>query len=140
MRRLDLAHDFETDLLRLELQPAGLAGDRPSHLSTLYALLEAACDTLQIAREDLGGTLLPLSKGAWSFVFFDTVPGGAGHALQAQRNLPEILRAALRRVTECDCGPETSCYGCLRSYANQRDHEDLSRGRAQTVLRLLEPR
>lgn len=136
-RRLDLAHSFETDLLRLDLDPVGLAGDRSSHLSTLYALLEAACDTLQIARDDLGGTLLPVSKGSWSFVLYDTVPGGAGHALQAQESLRAIVNAALRRVSECDCGPETSCYGCLRSYGNQRDHDELSRGSAQSVLRLL---
>ncbi|WP_289020139.1 DEAD/DEAH box helicase [uncultured Ornithinimicrobium sp.] len=138
-RRLDLAHSFETDLLRLDLAPSGMAGDRSSHLSTLYALLESACDTLQIAREDLGGTLLPVSKGAWSFVLYDTVPGGAGHALQAQENLARIVDAALARVSTCDCGPETSCYGCLRSYGNQRDHDVLSRGRAQTVLQLLSP-
>lgn len=134
-RRLDLAHSFETDLLRLELQPVGLAGDRSSHLSTLYALLESACDTLQIAREDLGGTLLPLTKGSWSFVLYDTVPGGAGHALHAQANLREIIAAALQRVESCDCGLETSCYGCLRSYANQRDHDEISRGQAVAVLR-----
>jgi len=139
-RRLDLAHSFETDLLRLDLQPVGLAGDRPSHLSTLYALLESACDTLQIAREDLGGTLLPVSRGAWSFVFYDTVPGGAGQALQAQASLPHIIDAALSRVSACDCGPETSCYGCLRGYGNQRDHDELSRGSAAKVLRLLIPR
>jgi len=116
-----------------------MAGDRSSHLSTLYALLESACDTLQIAREDLGGTLLPVSKGAWSFVLYDTVPGGAGHSLQAQENLTRIISAALTRVSTCDCGPETSCYGCLRSYGNQRDHDELSRGRAQTALQLLSP-
>ena len=41
------------------------------------------------------------------------------------------------RVSECECGPETSCYGCLRSYENQRDHDNLSRGAAEQVLRRL---
>jgi hypothetical protein len=36
--------------------------------------------------------------------------------------------------TSCECGPETSCYGCLRSYENQRDHDEISRGDALTLL------
>ena len=42
--------------------------------------------------------------------------------------------AGLRRVESCECGPETSCYGCLRGYRNQRDHEVLSRGAAAQFL------
>lgn len=137
-RRLDLAHSYETDLLQIELRPGGFAGDRSSHLSVLYAVVEAACDTLQVAREDLGGTLMPVAQASWSLVLYDTVPGGAGHALLAQQNLPDILAAALRRVSHCDCGPETSCYGCLRSYGNQRHHDELSRGKAAQVLRSLQ--
>lgn len=57
--------------------------------------------------------------------------------LQVEQNLDRVLRVALRRVSECECGPETSCYGCLRSYQNQRDHDDLSRGTAEQVLRRL---
>lgn len=138
-RLVDLAHSFETDLLRIDADPSGLAGNHASHLSSLYALLEASCDTLEIAREDLGGTLLPVNVGTWAFVLYDTVPGGAGHALQAQEHLPQIIAAALDRVESCDCGTETSCYGCLRSYGNQRHHDELSRGLAQSVLRLLTP-
>ena len=37
----------------------------------------------------------------------------------------------------CECGPETSCYTCLRSYSNQLYHEQLSRGAAAEVLRLV---
>jgi hypothetical protein len=43
----------------------------------------------------------------------------------------------LDRVSECDCGEETSCYGCLRSFRNQRHHEELSRRAAIDVLRPL---
>ena len=65
---------------------------------------------------------------------FDAVPGGAGHVLKIEENLDKVLRAALDRVSECECGRETSCYGCLRSYQNQRDHDYLSRGAAEEVL------
>jgi len=131
---LDLAHTYETDLLRIDVLPAHLVGTQSAHLSVLYAVLEAACNTLEISRDDIGGTLMPHSTGSWSFTFFDAVPGGAGHVLMVEKELPRILRAAYQRVSDCDCGDETSCYGCLRSYSNQRHHEELSRGVARAVL------
>ena len=45
-----------------------------------------------------------------------------------------MIATAVRRVGSCDCGLETSCYGCLRTPRNERHHEDLSRGAALTVL------
>ena len=72
----------------------------------------------------------------WSVALFDTVSGGAGHVIQIEAEPDQVLLAALRsrRVTTCECGPETSCYGCLRSYSNQRDHDELSRGAAEQIL------
>jgi len=92
---------------------------------------------LEIARDDIGGSLTPTSAEAWSLALYDTVPGGAGHVLNVAHNLNDVLGAALRRVDTCECGPETSCYGCLRSYANQREHDGLSRGSAADVLSML---
>lgn len=54
--------------------------------------------------------------------------------IQIEAHLDQVLAAALSRVSTCECGPETSCYGCLRSYQNQRDHDDLSRGAAHQLL------
>ncbi|MGH3183959.1 MAG: hypothetical protein ACRDOE_18945, partial [Streptosporangiaceae bacterium] len=51
--------------------------------------------------------------------------------------LDTVIATAVRRVASCDCGPETSCYGCLRTPRNERHHEDLSRGAALTVLESL---
>lgn len=136
-RLLDLAHSYETDLLSIDVHIVGI---RPTHsalLSTMYAIVEAASETLEIAREDIGGSLTPAGADRWSITLFDGVPGGAGHVLQVEQNLESVLRAALRRASECECGPETSCYGCLRSYQNQRDHDHLSRGAAEQVLRRL---
>ena len=67
----------------------------------------------------------------------DTVPGGGGNVLRIEENLERVIRGALRRVRHCECGPETSCYGCLRGYRNQRDHEMLSRGAAADLLESL---
>jgi hypothetical protein len=48
-----------------------------------------------------------------------------------------VLESAIERVTHCDCGIETSCYGCLRSYRNGKYHEILSRLGALEILQRL---
>jgi ATP-dependent helicase YprA (DUF1998 family) len=68
-------------------------------------------------------------------VIFDTVPGGAGHARRLGAHLRPLAEAALDRVSRCECGDDTSCYSCLRSYGNQLWHDQLSRGTAAAVLR-----
>lgn len=136
-RLLDLAHSYETDLLSIDIDIFGIHPTQSAWLSAMYAIVEAASETLEIAREDIGGSLTPAGADRWSITLFDAVPGGAGHVLQVEQNLERVLRVAVHRVTECECGPETSCYGCLRSYQNQRDHDLLSRGAAERVLRRL---
>nr|WP_090276594.1 DEAD/DEAH box helicase [Mycolicibacterium komanii]CRL70026.1 DEAD/DEAH box helicase [Mycolicibacterium komanii] len=136
-RLLDLAHSYETDLLSIDVDIFGVQPTQSAWLSAMYAIVEAASEKLEIAREDIGGSLTPAGADRWSITLFDAVPGGAGHVLQVEQNLERVMRVALRRVSECECGPETSCYGCLRSYQNQRDHDYLSRGAAEQVLRRL---
>jgi ATP-dependent helicase YprA (DUF1998 family) len=105
------------------------------HLSTLYALIEGA-SALSIHRDDIGGASYTHAPNAGpALIIFDAVPGGAGHAQRIGDRLPELFRAALDRVSRCLCGIETSCYSCLRSYRNQREHALLSRGAAIHVLR-----
>lgn len=133
-RLLDLGHVYETDLLSIDADVSGVRATHGAWLSVMYALVEAASDSLEIARDDIGGSLSPAGEDRWSITLFDAVPGGAGHVLQVEENLDKVLRAALERVSECECGRETSCYGCLRSYQNQRDHDHLSRGAAEEVL------
>jgi ATP-dependent helicase YprA (DUF1998 family)/ribosomal protein L40E len=136
-RLVDLAHSYETDLLTLDVDLPGFQGTQDAWKSVLYAVVEASCEVLEIARDEIGGSLTPLSADRWSIALFDAVSGGAGHVIQIEANLKKVLGAALQRVSTCDCGPETSCYGCLRSYSNQRDHDELSRGAAEQILRRL---
>ena len=100
----------------------------------LYALLEGASERLEIARDDIDGALVPTGPGTYAIVLFDRVPGGAGNVLRIESRLRDVLDAALHRVTSCECGPETSCYGCLRSFSNQMVHDQLSRGSAAILL------
>lgn len=127
-----LAHEFQTDVAVL----AGLVSPRAARgdaLSLLYGLLEGAAEALEIARDDIDGTL-DFGADGTHVVIFDTVPGGAGHAVRIAQSLTDVIRSATRRLTACECGPETSCYACLRTYRNQSVHEQLSRGAALELM------
>jgi ATP-dependent helicase YprA (DUF1998 family) len=67
-------------------------------------------------------------------VFFDDVPGGAGHARFLAGHVEEFLLSGVQVVADCECGEETSCYSCLRTYSNQWIHDDLSRAAALDFL------
>ncbi|HEY2575701.1 MAG TPA: DEAD/DEAH box helicase [Streptosporangiaceae bacterium] len=136
LRWRSLAHTYETDILRLRLDAPGLDTRAQWH-SLLYAVLEGAAAGLEISRADIDGLVHSGADGRSGLVLFDTVPGGAGSALRIAGDLGTVIAAALRRVASCDCGLETSCYGCLRTARNERHHEELSRGAALTALQSL---
>jgi Domain of unknown function (DUF1998)/Helicase conserved C-terminal domain len=133
LRWRSLAHTYETDILRLRLDAPGLDTREQWH-SLLYAVLEGAADGLEISRTDIDGVVHSGADGRSGLVLFDTVPGGAGSVLRIAGALDTVTATAQRRVASCDCGLETSCYGCLRTPRNERHHEDLSRAAALTVL------
>lgn len=130
---LQLGHEYFTDVLEVEINVPVAAEDVRS---ALYAVLEAAPD-LDVARDDIDGTLHYGAVGRPSLVLFDAVPGGAGHVQRLGKRLPELITAATRRVSSCECGEETSCYACLRGYRNQKFHDQLTRRSALAVLRAL---
>jgi hypothetical protein len=136
LRWRSLAHTYETDILRLRLDAPGL-GTTAQWQSLLYAVLTGAADGLEISHADIDGLVHSGADGRSGLVLFDTVPGGAGSVLRIAGALDTVIRTAVRRVASCDCGPETSCYGCLRTPRNERYHEDLSRGAALTALESL---
>lgn len=137
LTRVDLAHRFETDLLSVDVRPHSMSVPEQTWQSVLYAMLEAASSSLEIARDDIGGTVRATGPGSRALALFDTVPGGGGNVLRIEERLEDVLKEALRRVENCECGPETSCYGCLRGYRNQREHDQLSRGAAADLLKAL---
>jgi DEAD/DEAH box helicase/Domain of unknown function (DUF1998)/Helicase conserved C-terminal domain len=130
-----LAHPYETDILEITFDRLTFnRPDIPRWRSALYALLEGVSDCLDISRDDIDGALYPKIAGQIALVIFDTVPGGAGGAVRIARSFPEVLTAAHSRVARCDCGEETSCYGCLRNFRNQPFHDQLRRGDALQFL------
>ncbi|MGH2510042.1 MAG: DUF1998 domain-containing protein, partial [Ktedonobacteraceae bacterium] len=90
---------------------------------------------LSIRRDDLDGTLYVYkSNEPASIVLFDNVPGGAGHVKRVYEELTHVFEAAYQRVNSECCGPETSCYECLRNYRNQPYHDELQRGPIRDFL------
>lgn len=133
-----LAHPYETDILEITFDE--LAAPHMSLAdwrSVLYALLEGASDCLDISRDDIDGALYPKAHHQIALVLFDTVTGGASSALRIAQAFPQVLATALRQVTRCDCGAETSCYGCLRNFRNQTVRDQLTRGAALNFLERL---
>src|SRR5262249_2836707 len=122
-----LGHRYLTDVL--ELRPSEPIDAVSAH-SALAALV-ASAPALGVRGEDIAGTLDWFAPDRPAFILYDAVPGGAGHTQLLGKQLQRLFRAAFERVAECECGEETSCYACLRSYRNQHHHEMLSRGIAQ---------
>jgi Domain of unknown function (DUF1998) len=132
LSQLALAHTFETDMLTIS-GPGNVAPLLESP-SVLYAILEGASRCLDIARDDVDGTLYRAEDGSAALAFFDTVPGGAGNVLRIGQHLSEVLARAGKLASSCECGEETSCYACLRTFRNERFHDQLRRGEAATLL------
>lgn len=131
-----LGHRFMTDVL--EIKTTLPIYNYPEVYSLLYALIDGASESLGIRRQDIDGTIYP--QGAAqppTFIFYDNVPGGAGHVQRIYENLRPTFVTALDRLERCECGLETSCYNCLRNYNNQYFHDILQRGSALRNLRKL---
>ena len=131
---LSLGHQYQSDVAEFTFGTSHRVDDESIWLSALYALIEGASEALEISRDDIDGALAWSTELRRSLVLFDTVPGGAGAAKRIAENIGPVLETAVQRVTNCDCGAETSCYGCLRTYRNSRVHEDLSRRAALNLL------
>jgi ATP-dependent helicase YprA (DUF1998 family) len=133
--RRSLGHRYETDIVEITSAAWDATPSTDSDwLSLLYAVLQGASERVEISEDDLGGALYRKADGRRAIVLFDTVPGGAGGARLIAQSLNKVVGGAMDRVSECECGPETACYACLRSYRNARHHEQLSR---QAALRML---
>lgn len=126
-----LGHQYLTDVVEIQLP---IPMNTKEARSTMYALL-GAMNTIGISQSDVDGTVQPNDNGnSPTIIIFDTVPGGAGHARRIADMLESLMSGALKLVDQCDCSEDTSCYGCLRSYMNQRYHAELARGDAKRIL------
>ena len=130
-----LGHELHTDVVRLQFPKIH---DEWDAYSVAYAVLLGAADALQVPDIDLNVTIAGGSRtGESAVVLYDDVPGGAGLVAQLEDEeiFNVVLDAAKERV-KGNCGCDSSCYGCLRSYRNQFAHARLDRTRALTILDL----
>ncbi len=127
-----LGHMFETDLVQVRFDiPSTATLDTVEIADSVeQAVIQSASDLLQINRDDIDIVHLSSSAQHIEFAIVDAVPAGAGFAPMIGSRLQEVIEHALRIVERCNCGEETSCYQCLRTYSNQRIHEKLRRGSA----------
>lgn len=134
--RINIGHHFMTDVLELQLNGThSLLRYSSAMISLLYALLDGASEAIGIKRNDIEGTFYYRSFGdPLSLILYDNVPGGAGHVERIFEKLYESVLIAFDKVSNCECGEDTSCYNCLRNYQNQRFHDDLQRGMARDLL------
>lgn len=134
IRSVDLGHQFMTNAIELSLPVHGLPWDAGVAASSALHGLIGAVPAIGIAQDDVGGSLAVGVDGSPVVVIYDDVPGGAGHTRRIKDSLGELVRQAVDRLRACSCGSDTSCYGCLRSYRNQTDHDTLVRQAAIDVL------
>lgn len=138
LHRYRLHHTFKTDVVSLKFAEGNT--DYDTMLSTMYAILEAISQTLSIKREDINGCLHIVERGGllqYSIILFDSVPGGAGHVKRLITDdgmvFSKVMNAAYNKVKHCGCNG--SCYGCLRTYYNQKIHDHLKRESAEEFLK-----
>jgi len=131
-----LGHEFLTDVVEIHFSGRLTKWTEFSlWRSLVYALLEGASQALGIRRDDLDGTLYRYTRDEPpAIVLFDNVPGGAGHVKRIAEELESVFKTAHQHVDSNCCGPETSCYECLRNYRNQPYHDELQRGLARDFL------
>ncbi|MBT2572335.1 DEAD/DEAH box helicase [Planococcus sp. ISL-110] len=131
-KSIHLGHEFISDILEVEF----LNSTPETELwdSLLYALLNGISISLGISRRDIDGCIRYNHLATPTIVLFDKVPGGAGYMNEVFGQLEKVIEAAKELVSSCQCGKETSCYGCLKDYSNQYCHDTLSRGMVDLYL------
>ncbi len=127
-----LGHEFMSDILEIAFEES-----RPHPElweSLLYALLNGISLELGINRRDINGCVRYKHGAIPSLILFDNVPGGAGYMQIVYDRIQDVIRSAKVIVSSCQCGKETSCYGCLKDYTNQYCHDRLIRGLVDEFL------
>jgi hypothetical protein len=144
LARVSLGHEFVTDVVRVEFHQQATVEDVGGDLTGLglgvaTALLDGMAEIVGVPSVDLNVTIGQSASARFPvIVLYDAVPGGAGLVAHIENKdvFRRSLEAAYRRVEGgCECGEDTSCYGCLRSYRNQYAHTQLRRGPVKRYLR-----
>ena len=138
LERRSLHHVFNTDVAKITFNCD--TSDYKTMISVVFAILNAIAKDLNIERRDIKACLsqkMINGRLQYSVIIYDAVPGGAGHSRRLVtkdgKMLYSIFMSALENMETCNCDP--SCYNCLRSYENQKIHDQLDRKLAANFLR-----
>ena len=138
LRRYSLGYRFITDVLQIRFQtPTLSAYDYNYAYSVLQGLLRGFCSYFSVDDRDISGCLQYYyndeeTRPAYAIILFDNAPGGAGYVrmLKDEKSLRAVLQQTYNTMKSCTCGGadgDSSCYSCLRSYYNQRHHDEMKR-------------
>jgi len=136
---LCLGHEFKADTLRLFVPGlAGLGSEGVDWaVSLAHAILQGAIRVFDLDDDDLEPLVLVArdngKEQAMEILWTDTVLGGSGILEGLAAHFPAVAAAAAEHLAGHDC--PKSCYRCLRTYRNQRQHGRLN---WRLVVRYLE--
>ena len=137
LQKYSLHHTFNTDVVKINF--CCDTSDFNTMLSTMYAILYTISKDMNIERKDIKACLslkIIQNKRHYAIIIYDSVPGGAGHSRRLVTKdgmvLYNIINSALNSMRMCDCG--IACYKCLKSYENQKIHDNLNKKLAENFL------
>jgi len=142
LNKYKLAQVFKTDVVQiyfenLSAQRIEVTNEHDPLRSVMTALLDAMAYEFDIERDDINGCIVTKDNHK-EIVLYDDVPGGAGHVKRLLdsdgHTFSTIIQRALKKLKGCSNKCDTSCYCCLRSYGNQRYHNQLNRHDAIGIL------
>lgn len=141
-----LLHRINTDIVLLgvnipetfNLDPRNASG-RATWLSFGTAIRQGASRYLQIDPNELEMGIRPWkssnnNKLSAEVFIYDTLPNGAGYAIDISENINQILESSFDIVNNCSENCETACYRCLLEYGNQKYHGLLDRHLAKDLI------
>lgn len=132
LKRYSLGYKFKTDVIKIKINKSLLSDEKQDEAySILQALILASCKELNIDNNEIAGCLqYNKTDENYSYILYDVTPGGAGHVkrLNNDYTIQNVLKNALNSTKNCpNCDEDSSCYSCLRTYQNQKNHDILKR-------------
>lgn len=147
-RKIVLGTQFVTDVLLIAISVDRPNTLKPGVLATDVALrtvgeaiARAACRLLGLDSNELQAEYRPAltDKGPSGkeaeIYLYDTLPGGAGFSRLAGQFGVKLFEEALGLLENCLGACDMSCYRCLRSFRNKREHSLLDRHLGASLLR-----
>lgn len=133
LEKYSLGYKFMTDVIRIRIHKP-LLSERPHDeaYSILQALILTTCKELNIEHTEISGCLQYYWEDTmnYSYILYDNTPGGAGHVKRLNNPdvIHNILINAMNFTLNCkNCSNDSSCYSCLRTYHNQKNHDIIKR-------------